>query len=359
MMTDLNHVVASRDGKHGVLLTEFEGSHKVPNRIAVGFYFSLLLRPNESEESRINVLFGDAARPNSIDPGEFRLPRFDDPERLMLVFAEAAIGEFLDGSGPPAFTPSGVQAAEIPCFSPQFAAWHERSRPSDAVIRDYLVGKMWVAWQFDQLSARFEFADVLRLGAPMAALHKVALVGEGRDWMSVGSGPNHLELRPSPELIRQIAAPERDTPSMNRAVHPPSAVDVSSTWQLLHSDITLVARTRFESGHYADAVEAAFKVVNAEVKRINVKAGGDELDGTALMRKAFGGGSPAIRLDDFSTESGRNIQEGYGHIYAGAMLGIRNPKAHENITISPERAIHLLFLASLLRCRLDERVAPP
>jgi hypothetical protein len=36
-------------------------------------------------------------------------------------------------------------------------------------------------------------------------------------------------------------------------------------------------------------------------------------------------------------------------------MGIRNPKAHANITITPERAIHFLFLASLLLFKIDER----
>jgi len=42
-------------------------------------------------------------------------------------------------------------------------------------------------------------------------------------------------------------------------------------------------------------------------------------------------------------------------IFAGAMTGIRNPKAHANIVIDRNRAIHLLFLASLLFFKLDER----
>jgi len=35
--------------------------------------------------------------------------------------------------------------------------------------------------------------------------------------------------------------------------------------------------------------------------------------------------------------AGRNIQRGYMQIFAGAMIGIRNPKAHKNITIGRER----------------------
>ena len=41
-------------------------------------------------------------------------------------------------------------------------------------------------------------------------------------------------------------------------------------------------------------------------------------------------------------------------IFAGAMTGIRNPKAHSNIVLDENRAIHLLHLASLLMYKLDE-----
>jgi hypothetical protein len=42
-------------------------------------------------------------------------------------------------------------------------------------------------------------------------------------------------------------------------------------------------------------------------------------------------------------------------IFAGAMTGIRNPKAHANIIIDSNRAIHFLFLASLLMYVIDEK----
>ena len=81
---------------------------------------------------------------------------------------------------------------------------------------------------------------------------------------------------------------------------------------------------------------------------------GEELDGANLMNKAFSLEKPMIVLDDLSTETGKNIQKGYIQIFAGAMTGIRNPKAHENIKISKEKAIHFIFLASLLMYKLDE-----
>jgi hypothetical protein len=39
---------------------------------------------------------------------------------------------------------------------------------------------------------------------------------------------------------------------------------------------------------------------------------------------------PVIRLDDLSTENGKNIKDGYMYLFAGTVSGIRNPKAHNN-----------------------------
>jgi len=85
-------------------------------------------------------------------------------------------------------------------------------------------------------------------------------------------------------------------------------------------------------------------------------AANEELDGAPLMRKAFTPNKPTITLDDLTTETGRNIQQGHMDLFAGSMIGVRNPKAHGNIVITPERAIHHFFLASLLFHKLDERL---
>jgi len=125
-------------------------------------------------------------------------------------------------------------------------------------------------------------------------------------------------------------------------------------WSMIHKDIIKVAKNKFEDGYYADAVESAFKEINKRVKEIMKNKTGEELDGASLMYKAFSENKPVVILDNLSTETGRNIQKGYMQIFAGAMIGIRNPKAHENIVISKERATHFIFLASLLMCKLDE-----
>jgi uncharacterized protein (TIGR02391 family) len=122
----------------------------------------------------------------------------------------------------------------------------------------------------------------------------------------------------------------------------------------LHPAVIRVAQARFESGHFADAAEAALKEFNNFVRTVVRKATGDEFDGADLMNRAFSLKNAVIRLDDITTVSGQNIQLGYMQIAAGAMTGIRNPKAHANVDISSSRAVHFLFVASLLFSKLDE-----
>lgn len=126
-------------------------------------------------------------------------------------------------------------------------------------------------------------------------------------------------------------------------------------WELLHPKVVEVARPRYEAGHYADAVESALKALNSNVKQIYKERSGEERDGVDLMHAAFSPKRPLIVLGDQQTETGRNMQQGYMALFAGSMAGIRNPKAHDNIVIDETRAIHHLFVASLLFFKLDEQ----
>jgi uncharacterized protein (TIGR02391 family) len=166
----------------------------------------------------------------------------------------------------------------------------------------------------------------------------------GFDWI-IGRHRSHLQV-----LLEAVD-------SASAADAAPSAVlglGRELWWLYIHPAIRHVAQSRFETGHLADAVEAAMKEVNAATKARVHALTGQELDGSSLMNTAFSPRTPLLLLGDLNTESGRNVQQGYMQIFAGAITGIRNPKAHENLTITTERAVHLLFLASLLRFKLDE-----
>jgi len=138
-----------------------------------------------------------------------------------------------------------------------------------------------------------------------------------------------------------------------RSLAKSEAVKEGSFWDILHPDIVDIAKPRYENGQFADSVEAALKEINTRVKNIVKQSTGSEYDGADLMNKAFSANSPILILDDLETEDGKSIQKGYMQIFAGSMTGIRNPKAHSNIILEKNDAIHLLHLASLLLTKVE------
>lgn len=127
-------------------------------------------------------------------------------------------------------------------------------------------------------------------------------------------------------------------------------------WTVIHPLIVKVSKERFDVAQYADAVEAAFKTINNEVKKIVYQITGEEKDGNTLMQKAFNSNNPLIRFNESELRTDQDIQQGYQFMFSGAMLGIRNPKAHEVEEISKPDAIRKLHFASMLMFKLDSRI---
>ena len=123
---------------------------------------------------------------------------------------------------------------------------------------------------------------------------------------------------------------------------------------LFHPSIVRVASPRFNAGQYADAVESAFKELNNAVKKTVQGQLEIELDGPKLMQRVFSPEKPILLLvEDLDTMTNRDTQQGYMMMFSGAMSAIRNPKAHENMTITREDALRKLYFASMLMFKLD------
>ena len=111
-----------------------------------------------------------------------------------------------------------------------------------------------------------------------------------------------------------------------------------------------VSRKPFADGYCTHAVEQAWKYVNKLVKK---KSGFTGKDGADLMRRVFSPEKPVLYLSALQTESGQNEQRGYMDIFAGAMTGIRNPRAHEyELADDPRVALEILILANHLLRKL-------
>jgi uncharacterized protein (TIGR02391 family) len=120
-----------------------------------------------------------------------------------------------------------------------------------------------------------------------------------------------------------------------------------------HPKIVKASRSQFRSGHYADAIFNAFRCIEIFAKQKSKS----KRRGAALMQEIFSENHPIIKLNDMQYDLEIDEQKGFRFIYAGAMLGIRNPKAHADIQQKdPLRTLEYLSLASLLAKRLEEGV---
>jgi uncharacterized protein (TIGR02391 family) len=106
----------------------------------------------------------------------------------------------------------------------------------------------------------------------------------------------------------------------------------------------------FDDGHYAEATFEAFKFVDKEIQRL----AGSSKSGFNLMMEALNDSSPLVRLTPCKTSSEKDEQKGYQFLFAGSVLGIRNPRGHEyDVRDSPDTCLDHLSLASLLLRRLE------
>ena len=133
-----------------------------------------------------------------------------------------------------------------------------------------------------------------------------------------------------------------------------SAGSLATRFDQTVTDIRLRDTTQslFSDGYYARAVEEGLKCLNNSVKE---KSGLSTLDGDSLMRTAFSPNKPVLRLNRFKSQSEKDEQRGYMELYAGAMGGVRNPRAHEHLLKdAPEDALELLGIANHLMKKLEQ-----
>jgi uncharacterized protein (TIGR02391 family) len=121
----------------------------------------------------------------------------------------------------------------------------------------------------------------------------------------------------------------------------------------LHPEIARAASNLYQGGHYANAVEAAVKALNGLVRL----RGDLEIDGSALMEKAFSPKGPVLAFNALASQSDRDEQRGFMMLFSGAVAGLRNPRAHGFINDDPERALEFIAFVSLLAKLLDGAAA--
>jgi uncharacterized protein (TIGR02391 family) len=121
----------------------------------------------------------------------------------------------------------------------------------------------------------------------------------------------------------------------------------------IHSDVSLVSSRLFDDGHYSQATLEAFKLVDKKVSEI----AGIEDTGFSLMMTAFNETRPLILLNDLTSVGDKDEQRGFRHVFAGAMAGIRNPRAHDHRSDTIDLCLDHLSVASVLLRTLEARAA--
>jgi uncharacterized protein (TIGR02391 family) len=122
------------------------------------------------------------------------------------------------------------------------------------------------------------------------------------------------------------------------------------TFENLHPDVQEAAGSLFADGHLASAVSEAFKSLEVRVRKLS----GLDQSGSTLMSTAFNAKSPVLDVATEDGRSGQDEREGFMALFRGAMIGIRNPKAHELFREEdPQQALEYLAFASLLHRRID------
>jgi uncharacterized protein (TIGR02391 family) len=119
----------------------------------------------------------------------------------------------------------------------------------------------------------------------------------------------------------------------------------------LHESVVFSSKALFSNAFYSQSIFEACKLLNKRVQELSKST----KDGKALMLEVFSVNSPTLKLSDNITQTDRDEQEGFMHLFAGVMHGIRNPKGHDLINLKdPYRALEYLGFISLLFRKLDE-----
>jgi uncharacterized protein (TIGR02391 family) len=135
-------------------------------------------------------------------------------------------------------------------------------------------------------------------------------------------------------------------------------------WRHLHETIRPGVAEYYKNGQYGHAADQGAKLYAQKIRNLS----GKDLDGTDLAglfsheydkKSAEMKRAPVLAINDLTTESLRNMQEGQGHLTRGLMQGFRNPVNHAPIDavvpeiISELDCLNILSLISYLAGKLD------
>jgi hypothetical protein len=244
-------VIAAPNKNVALEVLEFQAADRIPNRDALGFYFYVRLAPGEPK-SRVAVVFSGTVY--GVELEAFGLPGIADPVSRFRVFAEGAIGDYLCEHGLPSFTPSGVPAAQIECFSPHFQSWADRAPASDETIEEYLRSHVFWAWKFSHGFWELGSSDYLRLHQPLSTVQRLIQMNSGQDWTVTPRPEESPILTPLPAFLRMRHATttvdRRALATKDAAVSPTSNVNLEPSTYVYVDETRLADLKRLSGSKY-------------------------------------------------------------------------------------------------------------
>jgi uncharacterized protein (TIGR02391 family) len=135
-------------------------------------------------------------------------------------------------------------------------------------------------------------------------------------------------------------------------------------WRHLHGTIKEGVLEYYKNGQYGHAADQGAKLYAEKIRKISSR----EIDGTQLAdvfsfeydsKTSTLTKSPAVPVNDLTTDSLRNIQAGQGFLTRGLMHGFRNPINHSPMSsvvpglISEIDCLNILSLVSYLSTKLE------
>lgn len=158
---------------------------------------------------------------------------------------------------------------------------------------------------------------------------------------------NIRRATPLRKTRKQVKEETEETKTEESQITPKKLYDLLK----FHPRIVKASRSLFRSGHYPEAILNAYKCIEIFAKEKSGLKG----RGVDLMHRVFNEKNPSIKLNRMQEDFEIDEQTGFRFIYAGSMMGIRNPKAHAEVQQKdPYRTLEYISLASLLAKRLEE-----
>jgi uncharacterized protein (TIGR02391 family) len=149
-------------------------------------------------------------------------------------------------------------------------------------------------------------------------------------------------------------------PKVIRALHNIAPEYPRLHWRHLHPDVRDRIKEYYVNQQFGDAASQGTQIYTEKLRNMS----GRTDDGRSLVNNIFGSQPfdnplPEIQLNELSTDSEKNIQEGQGHLSRGVITGFRNPISHGPIdsnvpdVFSELDCLNILSLISYLLERLE------